>query len=458
MDQTLWIKIQEFDFDHPISEYGFTTRLAKENYWTDDFTLKAILEYKKFMYLAGTSDFMVSPSEIIDIVWHQHLIFTQSYADFCKLIGKNIQHIPSTHNKEDFEKFKQAKERTKSLYIVAFGQQPIAFWEYSGMYESLHLEKSKFKIRSFILFGVLVFSILTWPFYLLLKPVYIQIGNPDFIRSYLFGGALLLLGLEWYNRFYFRSIMEGFEPFSFIHHLEPMELVYLKTQNPSAIIHGNVNQLLEEKAIILNDKKALQPNLANNSTSKERFAIMEVLQDMGGSFYPTLLKRVISKPVFSNIPNAMDAFKKYWIKSRAFGKLFYLNFSVLSLLLLFGLTRLATGIIRSKPVTELIVLLVMLFVFILFFLWRLCKQICTDTIPKFYKTKIASVSSPVKPLDWQWNYFLMGTAIFSESFIPLVRYTDGNSSSSGSCGTSCGSSCSSGCGSSCSSCGGCGGD
>ena len=78
MNHELWNKISEYNFDEPMSEYGFSTRLANENFWTKDFTEKAIAEYKKFMYLAATSDLMVSPSEIIDVVWHQHLIFTQS--------------------------------------------------------------------------------------------------------------------------------------------------------------------------------------------------------------------------------------------------------------------------------------------------------------------------------------------------------------------------------------------
>lgn len=82
MNDTLWKSIQQFDFDHPPGEYSFSIRLASENQWTKDFTEKAILEYKKFMYLAAISDVMVSPSIIVDTVWHQHLIFTQSYQDF----------------------------------------------------------------------------------------------------------------------------------------------------------------------------------------------------------------------------------------------------------------------------------------------------------------------------------------------------------------------------------------
>jgi hypothetical protein len=73
-----------------MSEYGFSSRLAKENYWSKNFAKKTILEYKKFMYLAAMSDMMVSPSEIIDVVWHEHLIFTQSYKEFCDLLGRQI--------------------------------------------------------------------------------------------------------------------------------------------------------------------------------------------------------------------------------------------------------------------------------------------------------------------------------------------------------------------------------
>ena len=53
MNTELWNKIIDYDFDSPMREYGFSTRLANENYWTKNFTKKAILEYKKFMYLAA---------------------------------------------------------------------------------------------------------------------------------------------------------------------------------------------------------------------------------------------------------------------------------------------------------------------------------------------------------------------------------------------------------------------
>ena len=117
MNSMLWNNIEEFDLDAPLSEYGFSTRLINENYWTTDFAHTAIIEYKKFMYLAAVSAEMVSPSPIVDIVWHQHLVFTHSYDKFCEILGKKIAHVPSTHNKADFKNFFQAKQRTQKLYL-----------------------------------------------------------------------------------------------------------------------------------------------------------------------------------------------------------------------------------------------------------------------------------------------------------------------------------------------------
>jgi hypothetical protein len=48
MNTTLRNNILDFDLDHPVSEYGFSTRLEHENSWTINFAKGAIIEYKKF--------------------------------------------------------------------------------------------------------------------------------------------------------------------------------------------------------------------------------------------------------------------------------------------------------------------------------------------------------------------------------------------------------------------------
>jgi hypothetical protein len=450
MNHELWNKILAFDFDNPPSEYGFSTRLANENAWTKEFTIQAILEYKKFMYLAATSDFMVSPSEIIDKVWHQHLIFTQSYQDLCNIIGKQIQHIPSTHNKEEFEKFKQAKERTVKFYERDFGKQPQNIWAFNGMFESLNLEKAKYKLRTFIIVGILTFISLTVPAYYLLKPIYVQIDNPYFLIGFITLTIASLLALELHNKTKLKQIISLADETSFIYNLQPYELVYLKTQKLSSVINGTVNELIDNGTIKVNYNNTIELSDSNSTSNNSQLQITTDLADLGTTFYPSLLKSIATKPIFWNIPNSLDAFRKFFNKSKKFGELFYTNFVVLTLLILFSFTRIVTGILRDKPLTQIVIFTIVLIIITVIFLNRLTKQISTTTIPDLYKKDIL----PNRQIenDWQWKYFLLGTAVLTTSFVPLVNYTEKNNNN-GSCGTSCGSSC----GSSCSSCGGCGG-
>ncbi len=452
MNKELWNKIAAVDLDNPPSEYCFSIRLANENFWTKNFTEQAILEYKRFMYLAATSDFMVSPSEIIDIVWHQHLIFTQSYQDFCNILGKQIQHIPSTHNKEEFQKFKQAKERTLKFYENNFGEQPKAIWGYSGMYESLNLDKAKYKIRTFIIAGILTFLALITPAYFLLKPMYSNLDNPYFILGFigLMIGAFIIL--DRFNKKKIKQITDQFDKNSFVYQLTPLELVYLKTQKLTNVVHGVVNGLIEKDAIQINTDTTVELVKNGATASKEQLQITTELSEMGNTYYNKLLRRLVTKPIFTNHANCMDAFKKYFNKSKKFGYIFYINFGVLAVLLMLGLIRIATGVLRDKPLTQISIAVIVLSILMIGYLHRLTTHISRVTIPNLYKTEILSTQQIEG--DWQWSYFLLGTDVLIPSFSPLVKKMDESSDgSSGEASNSCGSSC----GSSCSSCGGCGG-
>lgn len=462
MDTKLWSKVLDFDLDEPLSEYCFSVRLAKENFWTKNFTEKAITEYKKFMYLAATSEFMVSPSEVVDIVWHQHLIFTKSYSSFCKLLGKEIQHIPSTHNREEFVKFNQAKERTKKLYSAAFGEQPQEIWGYSGMYKALNLPKATLKIKSFIIAGISIFIALIVPFYLLLKPLYIHINSSVFLTAYLSSVLLVLIILDFYNRAFLKKLMETFSRNSFIFHLTPLELVYLKTQNLSSVINGNLSQLVDKGNIKVSGPNSLKKSTNAKSRTVEEYTIIETLQKTGTIEYPKLSNQLCQKPVFTNIAGSMDAFKKYFIKSKAFGKLFCLNFILLNLLLMLGFVRLSLGFMRDKPIIFIAAIVIILVILIIVYLMvYLPNFICKHTIPDVYRNEILPVAENKN--HWEWQYFLYDTEVIPDVFIPVMTYvhrssattsasdfTSSDSSSDSSCGSSCGSSCSS--------CGGCGGD
>lgn len=61
-------------------------------------TSKLEIEFKKFIILAGLKVYpiaMISP--LVDEVWHQFILFTKQYKDFCiNTVGYFINHVPDT--------------------------------------------------------------------------------------------------------------------------------------------------------------------------------------------------------------------------------------------------------------------------------------------------------------------------------------------------------------------------
>lgn len=456
MNEQLWNQIVDFDFDNPPAEYSFTLRLAKENHWTKNFTQRAILEYKKFMYLAATANAMVSPSEVVDIVWHQHLIFSQSYERFCQILGKPIKHIPSTHDKKDFQKFEQAAFRTKELYTQNFGEQPASIWVQKDMYEGLNLRKSKLDLSIFIFIGTLLFLVLLMPAQMLLEPFYTTISGPSFLLNFIVFSGLVFIGLEVFNQARLKSMINKADKTSFLYQLVPSELIYLKNQDIAKVVHGFVDRLVVGKTIGIGTSYEMSLNNQRHDNSAEQIQVVTTLNELGTTHYPALLQQLVTKPVFANTTNAIDQLKTYLKRSIQFGLTFYTNFVVLSLLIMVGVTRAMTGFLREKPTIIIVVLSAIVVLLSIVYLRRLLRLVLTSTIPKLYKR---SLKKDKEAKDyWEWYYFLQEEAALAIAFVPLVNYIDKNSQGGSTCGTSCGSSCGSSCGGGCGGgCGGCGG-
>jgi hypothetical protein len=454
MNQQLWENIVDFDLDTPMGEYGFSTRLENENFWTVNFAREAILEYKKFMYLAVVSDLMVAPSEIVDVVWHQHLIFTQSYDDFCTLLGKKIAHIPSIHNSKDVESFKLASERTNKLYTENFGIPPAAIWEYKDMTGQLEMQPAPFNLLSVLTIGGLILlplAILVG--YLFLRPVYITIDNPDFIIGYVLIVVVSVICLTYYNRVKLNEIVHGWPQNAFIFNLTALELIYIGKSNLPDVIHGLVNQLiLNKKITILSDRK-LMVNNVELAESPMELCVLQTISAARLISYPELLKRLVLKPVFNKTARAMDDFKAYYKRSAPFVKLFTINFTVLAFIFLIGAVRLVAGWMRDKPIIIIGVVMMVCIFLTVTYLHYLTVAIGTAVLPKFYLKNIL----PEKTIknDWEWDYFLTGNDVFVASFIPIVAAFTGSGGGGGDSGSSCGSGGGGGCGSG-GSCGGCG--
>jgi hypothetical protein len=145
----LWTKLNDYHFNHLVpptiwhqitekfggtnaSTEAFADKIARKHNWKHNFALTAIYEYKKFVYLGVIGNFVVTPSKIIDIVWHEHLLFTKAYREFCdEIIQYQFEHNPELIVlDEQTEKFASQYVKTLHLYRYEFGYDaPLAVWD-----------------------------------------------------------------------------------------------------------------------------------------------------------------------------------------------------------------------------------------------------------------------------------------------------------------------------------------
>lgn len=144
----LWLRLKAYHFEHIVSpglwdhinaRFGktdgsvqaFAGKIARKHRWKNRFALRAIEEYKKFIYLGLVSDFLVTPSKVIDVVWHEHLLFSKAYRDFCnEVIQQAFDHYPElVPVEEQTDRFNAQYQDTIELYRTEFGiEPPAAIW------------------------------------------------------------------------------------------------------------------------------------------------------------------------------------------------------------------------------------------------------------------------------------------------------------------------------------------
>ena len=131
VSEALLRRIEAFSLDDPGAKFPLSARLAKENRWTPEFCFRAIREYKRFAALSVLAGHQVSPSHVVDQVWHLHLLYTESYwRDFCgQVLLKPLNHYPSRGGSDESTKFGDMYTRTLASYETIFGEEaPSDIW------------------------------------------------------------------------------------------------------------------------------------------------------------------------------------------------------------------------------------------------------------------------------------------------------------------------------------------
>ncbi|CAN5423084.1 hypothetical protein BH09GEM1_BH09GEM1_30030 [soil metagenome] len=108
------------------STKAFAHKLSRKLGWRPAFAFRAIEEYKRFLYLGIVSESVVTPSLIIDQVWHEHLLFSRGYREFCRdVLQRDFDHNPElVPSDTQTAVFKAQFDATVDLYHEEFNVEP----------------------------------------------------------------------------------------------------------------------------------------------------------------------------------------------------------------------------------------------------------------------------------------------------------------------------------------------
>lgn len=104
---------------YPVPEL-LIPRIAKEHNYSLLYAAGTLREAKRMLYLHAVSDQSVSPSVLVDMAWHEMLMFTRFYQEFCAFIGAFVHHDPTPGQPDGGRVY----EQTKANYEKFFDEKP----------------------------------------------------------------------------------------------------------------------------------------------------------------------------------------------------------------------------------------------------------------------------------------------------------------------------------------------
>jgi len=87
-------------------------------------------ELLKFLFLCANSNAILTPSLRIDALWHEFILFSRAYTQFChKHFSHYIHHQPSNSPRDEMHQY----QHTLQLYLQSFGTLNTDFWASAGI-------------------------------------------------------------------------------------------------------------------------------------------------------------------------------------------------------------------------------------------------------------------------------------------------------------------------------------
>ena len=100
-------------------------KICKATNLSEDKAKQGLKEVLCFLSLIHFSKQKLTPSHLVDLVWHEFILFTRLYHNYCqKEFGRFIHHQPGGEDNENKRNFK----KTLQLYCLYIGEPSAHFW------------------------------------------------------------------------------------------------------------------------------------------------------------------------------------------------------------------------------------------------------------------------------------------------------------------------------------------
>lgn len=107
------------------NQLSFTTRLMRENNWSQEYADRVINEYVDFCYIATQVDHPVTPSDEVDQCWHLHLQYCHHYHDtWLPLLGIKLYHGPTKGGHDEGVRYDTQYNQTLKSYRRIMERKP----------------------------------------------------------------------------------------------------------------------------------------------------------------------------------------------------------------------------------------------------------------------------------------------------------------------------------------------
>ena len=153
-DRQLWHRLEGYSFhERPLSR-SLVERLEEETGHATDVCYTLVEEYRRYMYLVGSTGETLAPSPIVDVVWRLHIDDKKAYyEDFCpRIIGRTIHHLADLPPFQD----DPAYSLTLDCYAQEFGRPQVQFWP-DPDFSSVRMSGALFRIIGIAAFGLAFF-------------------------------------------------------------------------------------------------------------------------------------------------------------------------------------------------------------------------------------------------------------------------------------------------------------